>query len=112
MDEFNTLSVVYGQSSVLFITQSVPYIKGQPYIKGDEKKVHLYIHSTHWGKDERENLDSCQCPNVTTSFSFHSLLNEYSGKTIIKLLFPPFVSSTSVSLLIIILFCVLIHLFR
>ncbi|CAH3174324.1 unnamed protein product [Porites lobata] len=35
LDEFNTLSVVYGQSSVLFITQSVPYIKGQPYIKDE-----------------------------------------------------------------------------
>lgn len=30
-EEFNTLSVVYGQSSVHFITQTVPYIKGRPY---------------------------------------------------------------------------------
>lgn len=30
-EEFNTLSVVYGQSSVHFITQTIPYIKGRPY---------------------------------------------------------------------------------
>lgn len=36
-DEFNTLSVVYGQSSVHFISQTIPYIKGRPYTQKDDE---------------------------------------------------------------------------
>lgn len=35
-EEFNTLSVVYGQPSAHFLTLSIPYIKGQPFTQ-DEK---------------------------------------------------------------------------
>ncbi|KAJ7388934.1 AP-4 complex subunit beta-1 [Desmophyllum pertusum] len=42
--EFNTLSIIYGQPSVHFISQTIPYIKGLPYTQekeaGDERVLH------------------------------------------------------------------------
>ena len=36
-EEFNTLSIIYGQPSDHFISQTIPYIKGQPYTEEDGK---------------------------------------------------------------------------
>lgn len=45
LKEFNTLSVIYGQPSVHFISQTIPYIKGIPYTEKEpeEEEIHNYM---------------------------------------------------------------------
>lgn len=40
-EEFNTLSIIYGQPSDHFISQTIPYIKGQPYTQEDAEDERL-----------------------------------------------------------------------
>lgn len=57
-EEFNTLSVVYGQSSVHFITQTIPYIKGRPYTLEEPSDKEIPVYQKEALQTDEENMSS------------------------------------------------------
>ncbi|XP_078345034.1 AP-4 complex subunit beta-1-like isoform X2 [Oculina patagonica] len=72
-EEFNSLSVIYGQPSDHFISQTIPYIKGRPYTQkeeGDERIPHQQ------GEIEREEPNR---PPLGQQVTVGNLLGEDVG---------------------------------
>lgn len=57
-EEFNTLSVIYGQSSVHFITQAIPYIRGRPYTQPDSAEGEMLPYQREEMQADVQNVSS------------------------------------------------------